>query len=245
MTGKYRLVFLTLSILLLAASGAFLLLIQQKGGAVPVFYPAQTQEASYSAEALNQTAPVFPFTIEGTPLLVQGLAAYEGPSLEDGGNASLSNVAALILCNTGEKGIFYGKVSLRVGGRELCFEFTYLPPGARILIPEKDGKAYCAGTVSDCKCTRLVEGHFDMAQGRLAVRQEGLSGIRLQNLSGQDLHNVTLYYKLHLSGEDIYVGGITYRLAVSTIRAGQTLQLTPERFVWGYSAIVEIAVGEE
>jgi len=67
----------------------------------------------------------------------------------------------------------------------------------------------------------------------------------LENTAKTELRNVCLYYKLYVNAQDMYVGGVTYRYPVGTLQPGQRLEVIPEHFVWGYSAIVDVTTGEE
>lgn len=209
-----------------------------------VFKHAQATEPSVYP-LVNQECVTLPMTFPGTGLTVQGMAVYEGPFSEDGSADNVTDVAALILCNSSEQGVTYGEVTLQLEGNQYCFVFTYLPPGGRILVPEASRKPYREGSVTDCRCVKLVRGDFTLAQDKIRVTRKGMAGILLENMTQDTFHHVYLRYKLHLNQEDIYIGGVTYRLEVGMLQPGQTIEVTPEHFVWGYSAIVEICTVEE
>lgn len=209
-----------------------------------VFKPAQATEPT--VYPLNNPGGVtFPVTFPGSGLTVQDMAVYEGPFSEDGSADNVTDVAAVILCNSSDQGIAYGEVTLQLEGVQYCFVFTYLPPGGRILVPEASRKPYQEGCITDCRCVKLVREDFSLAQDTIRVTPKGMAGIMLENITQETLQHVYLRYKLHLNQEDIYIGGVTYRLEVGTLLPGQTVEVLPERFVWGYSTIVEICTVEE
>jgi len=208
----------------------------------PVFSPAETVTRMTESP---QPEGALPVKVPGTQLRIQALVRYEGPYWEDGTGEHVSNVAALLLENTGEEGISYAQVSLLLDGNKYEFEFTYLPAGARVLVPEKNRQPYVLGQVTDCRCGRLVTASFGSDTEKVRVRQNGMAGIVLENLTDRDLKTVCLYYKLYLSGEDVYIGGTTYRMEAGQLPSGGNLEVTPEHFVWGYSAVVDIRTGEE
>ena len=204
----------------------------------PIFMPAQTEPvASLQAGALPERVP-------GTSLQIQALMQYEGPYWEDGTGEHVSNVAALMLYNPTGKGIAYGQIFLTLEGQEYVFEFTYLPAGGRLLVPEKNRLPYVRGIVTDCRSGQLVTGDFGVENAGICLSRNGMSGIVLENQTDRDLENVQLYYKLYLKDEGVYVGGTTYQVAVGSLPAGGKQEIVPVYYVWGYSAVVDIRTGE-
>ena len=237
MAGLERLLVLLVAAILGAVGMVRCFWPQKQAG--PVFLPAQTVSTAPEQEG------ALPVKVPGTQLRIQAMVQYEGPYWEDGTGAYVSNVAALMLYNASDSGIAYAQVTLQLEGKTYEFEFTYLPAGGRLLVPEKNGQPYTRGNVTDCRCGKLVTGQFGLDQLGIRLAQNGLAGVVLENTTSQDLENVCLYYKLHMDEENAYVGGTTYRQAVGKIPAGGTLEIVPEHFVWGYSAVVDIRVGEE
>jgi len=155
----------------------------------PVFKPAQTEVSASGA---------LPTCVPGTDLQIQALVQYEGAYWEDGTGDYVSNVAALMLYNPSDAGITNGKVYLTLQEQEYLFAFTYLPAGGRILVPEKNRLPYVRGRVTECRCDELVTGDFGTEDSGIAFTQNGLSGILLENTTGGELKQVTLFYKLYL-----------------------------------------------
>ena len=207
-----------------------------------VFTPAQTSPSVYP---LGQQKVALPFTFPGTKLTAQALAMYEGPFAEDGSEDAVTNVAALILHNAGETGIAYAEVELMLEDRQYRFTVTSLPPGGKVLVPETSRQPFQQSEITQCHCVELVEGKLNLVQDSLRITQNGMAGVVLENTSETELRNVCLYYKLYVNAQDMYVGGVTYRYPVGTLLPGQRLEVIPEHFVWGYSAIVDVTTGEE
>lgn len=234
-----------ISVVTLAVLGIFFLWDGVGEETKLVFQPPQTESTGLPVYPLAQEKITLPVTFPGTKLTAQALALYEGPFAEDGSGDNVTNVAALILHNAGDTGIAYAEVELTLEGQRYCFVLTCLPPGGKVLVPEVNRKVFQEGAVTDCRCVKLVKGDFGLAPDRIRVTQKGMAGVVLENTAGQTLQNVCLHYKLYVNAQDIYVGGITYRFPVGTLSAGQRLEVIPEHFVWGYSAIVGISTGEE
>ena len=51
---------------------------------------------------------------------------------------------------------------------------------------------------------------------------------------------MTVYYKLYLEAQDVYLGGTTYEFTVDNLLSGETREIIPPKFVWGYSKVVDI-----
>ena len=237
MAGLERIVLWFLALLLGTVGMVRYFVPEEEPG--PVFLPAQTVISTQEKPA------ALPQRVPGTSLQIQALVQYEGPFWEDGTGAYVSNVAALMLSNPTEKGIAYGQVFLTLEGQGYVFEFTYLPAGGRLLVPEKNRLPYLRGTVTDCWCGELVTGKFGSDTAEIRLTQSGMAGILLENSGERDLKNVCLYYKLYQKDVDAYVGGTTYQMTVGSLPAGGKQEIIPEHFVWGYSAVVDIQVGEE
>ncbi len=237
MAGLERIILWILALTLSALGMARFFMPDEE--AEPVFLPAQTESVSATQSG------VLPERVPGTSLQIQALMQYEGPYWEDGTGEYVSNVAALMLYNPLGIGFSYGQVYLTLQGQEYIFEFTYLPAGGRLLIPEKNRLPYVRGKVTDCRPGQLVSGDFGIENTGISLTQEGMSGILVENQTDRSLENVQLYYKLYLSDEDVYVGGTTYQVSVGNLPAGSKQEITPNHFVWGYSAVVDIQTGEQ
>ncbi|MBQ3542875.1 MAG: hypothetical protein IJA45_07115 [Oscillospiraceae bacterium] len=237
MAGLERIILWILALILSALGMARFFMPDEEVG--PAFLPAQTETIA------PQQTGALPERVPGTSLQIQALMQYEGPYWEDGTGEHVSNVAALMLYNPSGNGISYGQVFLTLRGQEYVFEFTYLPAGGRLLVPEKNRLPYVRGKVTDCRCGQLVTGEFGVENAGFNLTKNGMSGIVLENQTDRDLENVQLYYKLYLGDEGVYVGGTTYQMSVGSLPAGGKQEITPSHFVWDYSAVVDIQTGEQ
>ena len=231
-------IFLWLLALVMSALGMAHILTP-KAELGPVFTPRGTEPVTS-----GQTGAL-PYSVSGSDLQIQALVQYEGAYWEDGTGDYVSNVAALMLHNPSDVGITRGKVYLTLQEQEYLFEFTYLPAGGRLLVPEKNRLPYVRGKVTDCRCEELATGDFGTEDSGVAFTQNGLSGIVLENTTGGDFKKVTLSYKLYLQEQDALIGGKTYKITVESLSAGENREIVPPKFVWGYSAVVDIQTEEE
>lgn len=204
---------------------------------------AQTSVISFASRqetVASQHAGALPVRVPGTGLEIQALVQYEGPYWEDGTGDHVHNVAALMLYNPTQTDIVSAEVVLMRQEQAYTFTFSCLPAGERLLVPEKNRQPYFRGEVTGCRCTELITGALTPEDPTVTLRQSGMSGIVLENQTRRELETVRLYYKLYLSEEQMYVGGTTYEITAQDLPAGGRQEVTPDKFVWGYSAVVSI-----
>lgn len=237
MAGLGRMILWILALMLSALGMARFFMPDEEVG--PMFLPAQTESVA------PQQISALPERVPGTSLQIQALMQYEGPYWEDGTGEYVSNVAALMLYNPSGNGVSFGQIYLTLKGQEYVFEFTYLPAGGRLLVPEKNRLPYVRGEVTDCRCGQLVTGDFGVENTGVNLTRNGMSGIVVENLTDRNFADVQLFYKFYLSDEDVYVGGPTYQMSVGSLPAGGKQEITPDHFVWDYSAVVDIQTAEQ
>lgn len=182
----------------------------------------------------------FPYKLEYTSLVAQKLIAYEGVYLEDGSEEAVTDVAALILENTGTIGVEYVQIVLQQNGRELSFDGTYIPPKSRVLLLEENKQPYSPAPVTACRCRTVIPGVFDRAERTVSIREIGLGTLEVTNLSEQDLEGIHIFYKHHEGENDLYVGGITYSTVIPDLAPGETRSVTPYRYASGYAQVVAV-----
>lgn len=182
----------------------------------------------------------FPFALEYTSLVAQKLIPYEGAYLEDGSEEAVTDVAALILENTGTIGIEYAQIILVQNGRELSFDATYIPPKSTILLLEENKQPYSDAAVTSCRCRTVIPGVFDCAERTVEVKETGMCTLEVTNLTEQTLSGVRIYYKHHEGPNDLYVGGITYSTVIPDLEPGETRSVTPYRYASGYAQVVAV-----
>ena len=182
----------------------------------------------------------FPFALEYTSLVAQKLIAYEGAYLEDGSEEAVTDVAALILENTGTIGIEYAQIILVQDGKELSFDATYIPPKSTILLLEENKQPYSPATVTACRCRTVIPGVFDRAERTVAIKETGMCTLEVTNLTDQTISGIRIYYKHHEGENDLYVGGITYSTVIPDLAPGETRSITPYRYASGYAQVVAV-----
>lgn len=204
--------------------GGLLLLSLYVSAAAQYAYPRET------------TVQLLPADIEGTTLRAVELAVYEGPFWEDGTGEETADIAALVLENTGGCFVAEGAVVLDWGEDRLVFELSWLPPGEKVLVLEKDRKPYqevedgiCYGWTSEC-CSESMEAVF--------VEQAGDASLVFINRTDDEVPSAAAMYKHYDAESGMYIGGITYSMPVDRLQPGELRIVTPWRYAAGYSRVV-------
>ena len=185
-----------------------------------------------------------PRRVEGTGLRVVEMGVYDGPYLEDNTGDPVAGVAALFIQNVSGRMIRRGTVVLKEGERELVFEVSGLPPGQTAFVAEAGRQPYEAGLVSRCRGWSLEEDWPEWLC-YVSVEEEGMSGLRLTNRTDRVLTGVRALYRSVDPGSGIFLGGICFETEPISLLPGQSVLLTPYRYVSGYSRLITVLVTPE
>ena len=109
----------------------------------------QPQNTQPATEPEETTLPLDD-PVAGVMLIARSLLPYEGQEMPGS--------AALELWNGGDKAIAYAQVIVVQGERELRFEAADIPPGGRVIVPERDGQPYLRGAVTEVFCPVVIPG---------------------------------------------------------------------------------------
>ncbi len=205
------------------------------GAAAVVGVLADDLHAALPAAA-EPAALCFPISIPGTPLIVQELAVYEGAFVEDGGDREIANAAALVVENSSRQMLEYAEVEIWQGQRCLCFKAECIPPGASVLMIERNGTAYDSAPCTACR--GWVQGADDEQASGLALKTEGAYGLRVTNLGQSPQEDIIICYKTWRDG--MYIGGIAYKVRIASLGPGESVFIEPYCFAAGCSRIVRV-----
>ena len=160
------------------------------------------------------------------------LNAYNGPFLEDGSDAEVSNVLALQFRNDGDQDVQYAEYVFLVNGTEVPFKVTNLPAGQSCVVLAANKQAYNAADVLKLK-SRLV-AHVDYlptADDQLLLVNNGDDTVTIMNLTNQPIPVARVFYKTYYAEQNTFVGGITYTIEVKNIPAnGSSGAVAPAHF---------------
>ena len=199
----------------------------------------------FGFSVLLQCAPVtaaqspplsLPCAVEGTELTALHLAYFQGPFWEDDSEDEVTNIAALVVENTGDLMCAEGAVTLEWEDTQMVFELSALPPGAQALVLEKSRQAY--RTSPPVCCYGWARKEYPENMGQVAVEEPGGITIRVTNISDEPLPVVLLRYKSYDTASGLYIGGITYTAELRNMLPGETRTITPYHYVFGSSKVV-------
>ncbi|MBE6975707.1 MAG: hypothetical protein E7439_00710 [Ruminococcaceae bacterium] len=169
-----------------------------------------------------------PWRQEDLGVEIEELVAYEGPFLEDGSYEPVSDAAAIMLRNTGSRGISFCMVAVEMESRTLYFAVTWLPAGERALVLEHDGQVYTREAIAECRVVGIRWEEFESAP--LQVTQLGEKELTVTNQSGQTLENSCLRHKLYVSQGDYYLGGFSFCTYLPILQPGESCRIRPENY---------------
>lgn len=162
----------------------------------------------------------------GNGLRLVELFSAAGVFPEDGKDDFLPDVLCATIQNTTAQTLSIGRVELTGEGGSYIFEITSIPPGAKVHAYETHRKP-APSRLDEMEGTSLFAAYREVEplaelQGWEITVEKG--GIHVKNVSGQDLDRTLriCYKRVH---NEIYVGGITYCVRLTELRAGESVML--------------------
>lgn len=179
-------------------------------------------------ETVSQTDPpaakgAVPMEL-GEGIMLTGLAEATGNFPEDGSDEFLMSMLSATFRNDSDATLQYGKVQLTVNGVSHSFEFSTVPPGQTVRAFDLDKKEV-PRSISEVEARVEYMVFFpeepQRYEDKLQIEVDN-GEIRVKNISDKDIPGeISLFYKNKYSG--IYMGGITYRLRISGLKAGEEI----------------------
>ena len=201
------------------------------------------QSMDVKASALPMERLVsFPYDVAGTDLRALQLASYEGPFWEDHGDEEVTAVAALLVENTGGF-IAQGAVVLEWEENHLVFELRDLPPGARVLVLEKDKQRFSGGIPTGCYGWETESYPEDM--GHVSAEDAGGMYIAVTNHTDGIVPVAEICYRSCDPGSGMFTGGTSYRVEVRDLQPGERRIISPYHYASGSSEILYVATWVE
>lgn len=195
---------------------------------------------------LADTYPVsplrFPCAVSGTELMALQLAAYEGPFLENASQREVANTAALVVENTGSF-LETGAVVLEIEDTRLVFELFDVPPMGRVLVLEKDGKAFATGAVTGCYGWEMEWYPEDM--GHITAEDAGGMRLTVTNHSDCSVPVAKICYRTRDPGSGMFLGGVSYSFEIRDLQPGEQRTVTPPHYASGSSQILYVTTWVE
>ena len=208
--------------------------------------PSGNQEETTSSETPPAEPPIptisFPYAIPGTDLVVRQVSPYNGNFIEDGSDAEVSGIAAIVLTNQGGDLDFAG-IGISQGERSLAFSASQIPAGATVIIQEQNKAAYAEDFYYSCTATVTASAGLKPEVEGLVIEKHNDGTFDVANVGEETVPEIRVFFKNYLPGEDVYVGGITYSVTLNEVEPQTAVTVTSNHFDAEYSRIVDVKIG--
>ena len=160
----------------------------------------------------------------GSGLKLEKLAFACGNFPEDGSDDFLPAILSATFVNEGEKTLQYAKVAVVADGKRYTFEFSTLPPGKSVCAFEMN-RATPPDSIDSVSALVELISFFDttpdVMKDKITITVED-GAISVKNISSENLEGeLSIFFKNKLGSS--YMGGITYRVRIGGLAAGQTV----------------------
>lgn len=177
-------------------------------------------------------------------LKLESIGKYSGLFIEDGTDDPIENCLSIVVTNTSTNALQLAYVTLKVNETEEAnFMVTNLPAGTSTMVLERDRRVYKESDVY--KIDDLSVGFMEGAS--LMEDTFGITGedgkLFVKNKSDKSYKKVYVYYKYVQMG-GAYLGGITYRVPVENIGAGEMVEVIAGHWREGASRLSMIEIAE-
>lgn len=225
---KKKAIMIALLVLLLAAAAAVVVLRTEPEA--PKATPAPTESMSLA---------------EVSGIKINSVSSYDGAYYEDGSDENVTGVMKISVSNTGDKDFrLLNLILTDEKGSEYSFELSTFLKGETMTALEKNRTQFAsAGKIVSFRLENaaVFEQAPSLYPDRFAFLING-STIRVMNISDSDYNNISVFYKNY--DGDTAVGGITYRLTIDSLAAGQTAELTAGHYDESASRLIFAVYGE-
>ena len=177
----------------------------------------------------------------GHGLKIVDAGRYTGLYVEDGSNEILSDIMMVVVRNGGEQDFQLAEITAVCGKEEYRFTLTNLRAGGQAVLLAQDRKTAVGGQVTSAIMENPVLFQEPMSLQEDVIQISGLDGmLNVKNISATDITNdIYVYYKY--SAEDIFYGGITFRICVEGgLKSGEIRQIPAGHYTADGCAIVQV-----
>lgn len=180
-----------------------------------------------------------PLLALGQGLSLMDMNRYAGAFVEDGSDETVSDVLAITVRNDSDRAVQYAHITLTLGETEYAFDVTTLPVGASVQLLELGRQAMpestdgLTGQVTMCAA---FDAEPSLCEDVFSIETQD-TAITITNISGSDITGqIYVYYKI--AYDQLYLGGITYRVGVSGLKAGESTTCYAAHFSTDYSRLM-------
>lgn len=215
---------------------------------VPALLLCGCNDADSPAPSQSPTVESVPVPEEnqhvGNDISLLSIDRYAGAFVEDGTDEIVSDIMAITVRNDGGKTVQYAHIVVTIDGKAYEFDLSTLPVGAKAQVLELN-RAAMPASVEGFLCDVSVCAFFDeepSMHGELFEIGTADTAITVTNVSDSDLSGIYVYYKI--SYGELYMGGITYRVGVESLKAGESYTCYAGHFSEKYSSLMFVSYAE-
>lgn len=186
----------------------------------------------------------FPWTDAESGLTVEQVKSYDGAFFEDGSDAEVSGVAAIIVKNDSGKCVDYAKIQLNGLQKTFVFEATGMDAGATMVVLEAGKGAFVEQAYGSMTAEPAYSDGFERSEELIRVEEAGKKKLKVTNLTQEEIPCVRVFYKFYLQDKDVYLGGITYTARITGLAAGDSVTVKPSHYSSGRSRVIMVKTYE-
>lgn len=168
----------------------------------------------------------------GDEIFVEESYSYDGNFVEDGSNKEVSNVWTLKVSNYSNQDIQFIRIKAQKDNDVGVFDITTLKANSSVIVMESNALE-CPSNSEDYQYDIENLAYF---QTEISLHSDIFkvmakdNWIKLENISTQDINSdIYVYFKNY--EDDIYQGGITYRVKFAGgIKAGATVEMQSQHY---------------
>jgi len=86
---------------------------------------------------------------------------------------------------------------------------------------------------------------LEMSEDKVKVTETESGSLQVENISGQDIPCVRIFYKFYMEDLGVCVGGITYTSKIVQLKAGESRNVTPTHYDSEVSRVMMVRTYEE
>ena len=188
----------------------------------------------------GESVITFPCQVPGYGLVIEKMAPYSGMFVEDGTNATVENVAMLLVKNTGDFPVEYTQIRVMYRQEELLFDISALPVGQTLVAQEKNGKTIEQGAASAATALVVQRAEMTMSEEQVKVTDNGDNTLTIENLTDKTIPTVRVFYKYYMENEEVFVGGIAFTVRITRLGAGASVTIQPSHYTSQTSRVVMV-----
>lgn len=165
-----------------------------------------------------------PYQLPNAEIQILSFGNYTGPYLENGKDEEVENICSIQIKNTSKQMIQYGEIILQtLGGETVEFVFTSIPANSSVVVLEKNKKTISKqDSFLYVNCKGSYQMNASLHESVIQLNPDG-DILKVKNISEKEINNVYIYYKY--KEDDLYYGGITYRISVGTLKANEEKEI--------------------